>query len=250
MLVVAPHPDDEVAGCGGAILAHRRYGDRVRVAVATDGRRSRALGMDAERTAAVRRGEAEAAAAELDVELDWLGLPEGEWRISTLADRLAEILRRECPEIVYAPSRIDFHPEHERVARALARALDAAQGGDPEVRIYAAQVPLTPRLANLVVEVDLEAPRLVGALGAHRSQLGSLERCLRRRLYAGRLYRLPAAGETFWRVTSRQYRRLHQEPPDIPLHHTFRGLRYYAWSDPLAYLRGLGERRRLARATS
>src|SRR5688500_13357690 len=43
VLVVAPHPDDEVAGCAGTILLHRGAGDAVTVLKATDGRRSRAL---------------------------------------------------------------------------------------------------------------------------------------------------------------------------------------------------------------
>ena len=264
VLVVAPHPDDEVAGCGGAILAHRRRGDRVRVAVATDGRRSQALGLDAASTAAARLGEMEAAAAHLGVELEWLGLPEGDWRVPDLGERLADVLTRFRPRTIYAPSRVDFHPEHEKVARALGRALAAppTRNGsriqEVEIRIYAVQVPLTPRLANLAVAVDLEAPRLIGALRAHHSQRGSLERCLRRRRYAGRLYRIRSseeepptgAAETFWRLTPEQYQQIHQRPPDRPLHRTFRGLRYGAWSDPLAYLWGLGERRRLARSAS
>ncbi len=250
ILVVAPHPDDEVAGCVGAILAHRRCGDRVLVSVATDGRGSRALGLTGDEMAATRRAEMAAAAAHLDVELEWIGLPEGEWQAGTLEGRFADLLSRFSPDTIYAPSRIDFHPEHERVARALGRALAGPDGEDTEIRIYAVQVPLTPRLANLVVAVDLEAPRLEAAFRAHRSQLGSLERCLRRRRYAGRCYRMKKAAETFWRVTPAQYRQLHRQAPPRPLHRTFRGLRYYAWSDPLAYLHGLAERRRLAQPTS
>ena len=250
VLVVAPHPDDEVAGCVGAILAHRRCGDRVRVSVATDGRRSCALGLTGAEMAATRHAEMEAAAAGLDVELDWIGLPEGDWQVLTLERRLADVLTRFRPGIIYAPSRIDFHPEHERVARALVGALAAREPQeDTELRIYAVQVPLTPRLANLVVAVDLAAPKLNAAFHAHRSQLGSLERCLRRRRYAGRCYRLEAA-ETFWRVTPTRYQQLHSEAPSQPLHRTFRGMHYYAWSDPLAYLLGRGERRRLAKSTS
>ena len=250
VLIVAPHPDDEVAGCAGAILAHRQHGDRVIVAVATDGRRSRALGLDAVQMAAARQAEMAAAAGHLDVELEWFGLPEGDWRIRVLEDQLVDLLSRFRPDAVYAPSRIDFHPEHERVARALGNALATADDGLPEIRIYAVQVPLTWRLANLVVPVDPTAPTLEAAVRAHRSQLGSLERCLRRRRYAGGLYRMDGAAETFWRMTTAQYRWLHSRPPSRPLHRTFRGLRYYAWSDPLAYLRGLAERRRLLRSVS
>jgi LmbE family N-acetylglucosaminyl deacetylase len=40
-LVIAAHPDDEVLGCGGTILALRRRGYTVNVAFMTDGESSR-----------------------------------------------------------------------------------------------------------------------------------------------------------------------------------------------------------------
>ena len=91
--------------------------------------------------------------------------------------------------------------------------------------------------------------RLREAMRAHGSQVGSLDPCLRHRRYLGRLYGLGGA-EELWRMSISRYARLHREPPRRPPGEIFRGLRYYAWSDPLAYLRGLSERRRLARMTS
>ena len=80
VLVVAPHPDDECAGCGGAVLRHRTAGDPVVVACITDGRRSRAFGLDAETMATTRRSELESAAQALGgCDVRWLGLPEGQW---------------------------------------------------------------------------------------------------------------------------------------------------------------------------
>ncbi|MEM7354889.1 MAG: PIG-L family deacetylase [Acidobacteriota bacterium] len=245
VLVVAPHPDDEVVGCGGAILAHLRAGDAVRICCVTDGRASQALGLSADEMAHVRRAELEVAVDQLGAELDWLGLPEGEWRRGHLATRLGRVLLRLRPHLVYAPSRVDFHPEHERVARALASALSDLAEEPPEIRIYPVHVPLTPILTRLVVPLSSSEPRLLAALQAHRSQLGSLERCLRHRRYTGRLYDLEAA-EELWQMSAAQYQHLHREPPQQPLVDLFRGLRYYAWSDPLAYAKGLGERRRLA----
>src|SRR5665647_2332725 len=37
VLVLAPHPDDEVFGCGGAIAAHVRAGVPLQVLILTDG---------------------------------------------------------------------------------------------------------------------------------------------------------------------------------------------------------------------
>lgn len=37
VLVLAPHPDDEVFGCGGAIMRHVAQGEHVHVVIVTDG---------------------------------------------------------------------------------------------------------------------------------------------------------------------------------------------------------------------
>ncbi|MEM7588332.1 MAG: PIG-L family deacetylase [Acidobacteriota bacterium] len=257
ILAVVPHPDDEVVGCCGALLAHRNAGDAVSVCCVTDGGRSRALGLPPPEMARVRRTESERAAAALDVELEWLGFPEGAWRFDELCERLAASLRAGRPEIVYAPSRVDFHPEHVRVAEALAQALASLQADaepaavTPEVRICASQVPLTSVLTNLIAPVSLDEPAMNEALGAYRSQLGSIERSWRHRRYVGAFHGLRAA-EEFWSMDARAYRALHSDgsacdgsADDASL--AFRSLRYVAWSDPLAYLKGRAERRRLRR---
>src|SRR6478735_4929719 len=59
ILVLAPHPDDETLGCGGIIPLHLRAGHDVRIAIVTDGRLSRAGGLDAETMVAVRAREAQ-----------------------------------------------------------------------------------------------------------------------------------------------------------------------------------------------
>ena len=62
--IVAPHPDDEVVGCGGSLVMHREAGDPVRVLVVTDGRagnvgkQPRARGVHGAAAARVRDGGA------------------------------------------------------------------------------------------------------------------------------------------------------------------------------------------------
>lgn len=239
MLVVAPHPDDEVAGCAGTLRRHRLAGDSVTLAVVTDGRRSRAGGLAPDAMSATRRREAEDAASRLDLDLLWLGHPEGEWREEALRDGLRACLETASPAIVYAPSLVDFHPEHVAVARALASVLVA--GSPLRMRVYPIQVPLGPLLANLVSPVgDLE-PEVSRAMAAYSSQAVSLRRCLRARAYAGARHGLGQHAEEFWELSADDYRRLHDGPEaSLP---PFRGLRYHALGDPLAYLEG--SRRRL-----
>jgi LmbE family N-acetylglucosaminyl deacetylase len=247
VLVVAPHPDDEIA-CGGAILLHRRAGDQVHIVHVTDGRGSRALGLGPEEMARRRRLEAAAAARVLGIEggaSHWLGLREWEWENGTLVGALDELLRRIRPHIVYAPSRVDFHPEHIRVAQCLSQAIGGAGLDAPLVRVYQVQVPLTPLLVNLVAPIDAVADRLGGVVECYETQTGSIARCLRMKRYGAAFYPIGARlVEEFWQLEPRAYQAVQAA---AALDHGFRGLRARPSSDPLSYLSGLPARRRLRR---
>jgi len=247
ILVVAPHPDDEAIGCSGTVLAHVAARDRVWVAIATDGRRARS-GRDPQIVAAARHAEAQAAAQLMQVErLEWLGFAEGDWSVSELASRLRSLLEGFAPDVVYAPSLIDFHPEHLKVAHALALALDAAAARRPAdltIRIYPVSVPLTPRLVNLITDVSSVMPRCRAVLAAYASQAASIQCAYRQRRYGALLQRISGEIEEFWQLPAEHYVRLHREPPSA-WPRAFRGLRNFPLTDPLAYIVGSGARRRL-----
>ena len=209
VLVVAPHPDDEI-GCGGAVLLHRQAGDAVHVAYVTDGRASRAGGLGPEAMAARRRQEVAAVAPVLGLAgAHWLGMPEGEWSEPAVVAALRDLVERTAPQIVYAPSCVDFHPEHVGVARCLAQAIGSSGSRDLRIRVYQLQVPLTPVLVNLVAPIQPVVHQLVAAMGCYQTQLGSIERCLRMKRYGGVLYRLEGLVEEFWQMDPEAYRRVH-----------------------------------------
>jgi N-acetylglucosamine malate deacetylase 1 len=247
VLVVAPHPDDEAIGCGGTLLRHKACGDVVSIAYITDGRRSRALGLGPEEITRRRRLEAMAGARALGADrVEWLGLPEGEWTAVQLRPILRGLLHECAPEVVYAPSRVDFHPEHCRVAEALALALaELPLGERPGVRVYQVQTPLTPVLANLMADTSDVAAGCIAALGTYITQQGNMGRALRQRRYAAAFYGLKRQAEEFWELSAEQYAALHTNM-DGWSGRVFWGLRFYPISDPLAYVRGRSERRWVA----
>lgn len=249
VLVIAPHPDDEAAGCAGTLVRHRQDGDAVCVVHVTDGRQSRALGLAPDAMAARRRQEAQVCAELLGVErLEWLGLPEGAWAPEALPPRLSGLLAALAPDVLYVPSRVDFHPEHIKTAWAIARALEQAPAAVPKlrVRVYAVQVPLTSTLANLVTDVSGVSRLVEGALGSYASQWGSLARSQRMRRYAARQYGLTGLAEEFWDLSAPAYCQLHAGRWTDWTPAPYRSLRPAPFDDVLAYTAGQGSRRTLA----
>jgi len=241
-LVVAAHPDDETIGAGGAIALHVDAGDEVTVAVVTDGGASRAGGLDEEEMARRRRGEVEAAVAELGAQrLVCLGLPEGRWSKADAAGVLAPLVAE--ADVVYAPTCVDFHPEHVAVARVVAGLV----GGGQRVRAYELGVALTPILANHVADIRPVASRVRRAAAAHRTQALGLAPHVRLARYRARLYGVEAA-EVFWELPGRAYARAMEVGDWRPGSSPYRGVRGRPFTDPLVSVVGLRERLALRRA--
>ena len=115
ILVIAPHPDDEVLGCGGVIARHSARGDRVQVVVVSRGAPDIFPPEEVEET----RSELAAAHQLLGVEnVHFLDFPAP--RLDTmaghiLADRLTRLVREIQPQTVYAPHWGDLHSDHKAV---------------------------------------------------------------------------------------------------------------------------------------
>jgi GT2 family glycosyltransferase/LmbE family N-acetylglucosaminyl deacetylase len=157
VLVVAPHADDEVLGCGGAVAQHAARGDAVRVLVLTAAEGE------------PRLEEARAGARVLGVaEVEGLGCTDGAvGREHGLVQRLQE--RLEGIDLLYAPAPSETHPDH----RATAMACAAAAAPRADLRVLAYGVNRAP-LANRLLDITPVAERKDQALAAHRSQAASL----------------------------------------------------------------------------
>src|SRR5260370_39984635 len=109
LLVLAPHPDDETLGAGAAVARARAAGNRVTVAVATDGRHSTASGpLSPQRLGEVRSAELHAPCRTLGVPDDdvvQLGYVYGTVaaRWPEIADRLTGLLDERSPDVVFVP---------------------------------------------------------------------------------------------------------------------------------------------------
>ncbi len=117
VVVIAPHPDDEVLGAGGSTAALALQGASVVLIAVTDGEAS--APERAEELRRVRPRESARAAATLGMtpSLSYaFGLPDGRVRARDVETLLVSIL--EPGDLVLAPWAHDGHPDHDEVGRA------------------------------------------------------------------------------------------------------------------------------------
>jgi LmbE family N-acetylglucosaminyl deacetylase len=175
ILVIAPHPDDEVIGPGGTLILHARQRDRVVAVFLTSGE----LGLKhlpREQAWAKREAEARTAARILGL-ADVAFLRQPDWMVSdhraTATRLLRSCLREARPDRVYLPHPDDAHPDHQTALRVVRAALRGWRGCRPELLGYEVWTPLARY--DHVRDVSVVMPVKLRALRAHRSQLETFD---------------------------------------------------------------------------
>ena len=182
LVVVAPHPDDEILACGGLISTHVAQGGRVLIVAVTDGEAShdQAPSIQRDDLAWLRRSERWMGLRTLGVlqpAVVSLGLEDGRVSLQerTLFDRLTSLLQP--TDVVVSTWEHDGHPDHDstgQVARAACAARGCAYLAAPVWMWHWAtpgddRVPW-PRLRGLPLSAA-DGSHKQAALAAHRSQL-------------------------------------------------------------------------------
>jgi len=139
VLIVAPHCDDEVLGCGGAMARHTLLGGEVHVAIMTNGHLGAPELFSEEGTIKVRKEALEAHKILGVTKTHFFNFPAP--RLDSvpgykLALKLSELIQTIKPEIIYIPHRGDIHKDHTHTFDA---ALVAARpiNDNPVKYIYA-----------------------------------------------------------------------------------------------------------------
>ena len=180
VLVVAPHPDDEVLGCGGIMALLADAGRPASVAIVTRGQPPR---YDAAHLAAIA-AEMRAAHAVLGVEATHeLGLPAAaldQVPHAELNGAMAQLFEAVRPDTVFIPFNGDVHLDHQLV---FASALVAARPAGPAypARILAYETlsetnwnapGLTPGfIPNVFIDIAAGLDRKLAAFAAYASQV-------------------------------------------------------------------------------
>ena len=172
-LVIAPHPDDESIGCGGSLALHVLAGDPVKVVFLTNGAEGDSSGKMAKRTyVELRQNEAAKACACLGVtDLEFWSYEDRSLAGSRGALlRMIDLLEDYRPDLVYAPSPLEFHPDHRAACSLLCDAIRSCHY-DTEVAFYEVGQPLR---VNLLVDITRVLACKMQAMNTYESQLAEM----------------------------------------------------------------------------
>ena len=191
LVVVAPHPDDDVLGCGGSLAAAAAAGFDVAVVYVTDGSASH-IGSPAyppERLRDVRECEARAALAILGVQRKPRFLRIADGTVASLGPDQADAIVAAIDEmigeaghpLVMGPWIRDFHADHLAVAALVRRASSRRPAATLlEYAVWLEEAgsqrdrPAFEEATPVTLDVRHHTASKVAALAVHRSQLGEL----------------------------------------------------------------------------
>ena len=178
VLVLAPHMDDEVIGCGGTLYKHILKGADITVVFLTDGKAG--SGTLLNHSVSERRIKelelTEIRKKESKIALKTLGIKEGIFLSGEdsnlhsndiINDELKMILNKVRPELVYLPFFLEEHPDHRAVSRILLDAVDDINFNF-DCMGYEVWTPLFP---NCYVDISGSVENKEKALRAYESQL-------------------------------------------------------------------------------
>ncbi|MBP9837408.1 MAG: PIG-L family deacetylase [Proteobacteria bacterium] len=125
-LILSPHPDDEIIGCGGTILQMLKQNIQTTVLQITDGSGAKALkGKSSELNHNARVTEAIEVAKYIQLKdlVLWKLSPEALLPNTKLVNKLKELLVSRKPTLIFTPFINDPHPDHISTNLILAKAL-------------------------------------------------------------------------------------------------------------------------------
>lgn len=184
IMVFAPHPDDELIGCGGSIAKHIKNGNEVIVVYMTSGDSGK-IEISKSELALIREEEASKGAKILGIkEVIFLRNPDG--YLDTGKEnliKLMEIIREKKPDVVYVTNKDEGHRDHRNTNELVMNAIGRASGpwfqeakGDPWEVSHILEYEVHPPMSttNYCEDISDFIDLKIKALEEHKSQIGDI----------------------------------------------------------------------------
>lgn len=202
ILVMAPHPDDEIIGCGGLIAKALKDGSEVKVVYLTDGSAGVSdKKLNQSQRTSLREHEARSAAREIglkDSNLIFWRYKDGRLVCNTTSQKLLNnLLTAYLPDIIVTPFISDPHNDHSETSRLIKKSLKMLNI-DPQILQYEVW---TPVLANRLLPIDKYIEIKRQALSQYKSQIAErnyLEGITGLNRYRGAMYGYSEYAEAFF----------------------------------------------------
>ena len=177
VLIIAPHPDDEVLGCGGTVAKHTKRGDEVYLCIVT-----KAYAPDwSEEFLKNRPKEIERANKILGIKrtyfLDYPTIKLDTIPQKELNEAIYKVVNEVNPDILYFPHKGDLNKDHRLVFES---SLVAARPANHKVkRILSYETlsetewgqPIEPFTPNVYINISETFERKIEAMKAYESEL-------------------------------------------------------------------------------
>lgn len=206
ILILSPHPDDDVFGCGGTVLKYPKNSVAITTVYITDGRKGSSGSRNEEETVRIRKQEAISACKILGIsQIKFLENRDSELKLSAKTlNQMIDVIKNARPELVYLPFLTDNHADHFETNRILVKTLEKLKF-KCNISAYEAQSPLFP---NIIVNVTNQYEKKIKALGCHESQIAKLnyiEAAIGLNKYRAEMNMINGYAEAFLLVSSNFY---------------------------------------------
>jgi N-acetylglucosamine malate deacetylase 1 len=180
VIVIAPHPDDEILGCGGTIAAHCTAGDQVTVVLLTRGNPAIFPPDLIARTREEFRQVHQMLGVREQILFDFLAPGLEEVPAYEVADQLRQVIERVRPQVVYTPFGGDLHSDH-KVAYLATLVATRPIGGFPVARVLCYEtlsetewgdvLTQSPFVPNVFHDITDHLEKKLTAMACYKSQL-------------------------------------------------------------------------------
>jgi len=220
VLILAPHPDDEVFGMGGMIAKLSKNEALIKVIYFCDGsggiREGKVLTKsEKQKLVETRKREAARTGDILNInEQSFFGYPDNKLTVSQAAVKaLEDLIKKDTPDIIFLTSFLDNHPDHRVVNQILLKALGhVSEEILRNIQIWAYEV-WTPIYPNRIFSINDVAETKSLAIDEYKSQLET--RGYKQAIFGLNQYRAEINGfegyaEAFFATTPEMYKELYK----------------------------------------